>query len=200
MLAAVVAAAGVQYPSGAKAFSVRDNAVAYFHRVSSAAGTGTSTQLQRTLVRRYTGAGHVIDNDSVQMTRFPGGYLSRGGNAFYYLTDYQGNNIAVVDASGSITQRTDYYPYGEPWRYPDGQPYLYSDKEITRADGRHAYTFPARTLLPSLPRWTTPRPTLRILLLRLPILILRRQPNHGHRPIRLRQHFNKRARSIYRLY
>lgn len=27
-----------------------------------------------------------------------------------YLTDYQGNNIAVVDAGGSITQRTDYYP------------------------------------------------------------------------------------------
>ena len=158
MLAAVVAAAGVQYPSGAKAFSVRDNAVAYFQRVSSAAGTGTSTQLQRSLVRRYTGAGHVIDNDSVQMTRFPGGYFSRGGSAYYYLTDYQGNNIAVVDAAGSITQRTDYYPYGEPWRYPDGQPYLYSDKEITRADGRHAYTFPARTLLPSLPRWTTTDP------------------------------------------
>lgn len=33
---------------------------------------------------------YVIDNDSVQMTRFPGGYLSRGGNAYYYLTDYQG--------------------------------------------------------------------------------------------------------------
>ncbi|MGN0223219.1 MAG: RHS repeat-associated core domain-containing protein, partial [Muribaculaceae bacterium] len=55
-------------------------------------------------------------------------------------------------------QRTYYYPYGEPWRYPDGQQYLYSDKELTRADGRHAYTFPARTLLPSLPRWTTPDP------------------------------------------
>ena len=57
---------------------------------------------------------HFIDNDSVQMTRFPGGYLSRGGSAYYYLTDYQGNNIAVVDAAGAITQRTDYYPYGEP--------------------------------------------------------------------------------------
>ena len=45
-----------------------------------------------------------------------------------------------------------------PWRYPDGQQYLYSDKELTRADGRHAYTFPARTLLPSLPRWSTPDP------------------------------------------
>ena len=156
MLAAVVAADGVQYPSAAKHFSVRDNAVAYFQRVSSAAGTGTATHLQRTCVRRYTGAGHVIDNDSVQMTRFPGGYLSRGVNAFYYLTDYQGNNIAVVDAAGSIIQLTDYYPYGEPWRYPDGQPYLYSDKELTRADGRHAYTFPARTYLPYLARFSIP--------------------------------------------
>ena len=33
---------------------------------------------------------NVIDNDSVQMTRFPGGYLDHGGSAFYYLTDYQG--------------------------------------------------------------------------------------------------------------
>ena len=39
------------------------------------------------------------------------------------------------------------------------KPYLFSDKELTRADGRHAYTFPARTLLPNLPRWTTPDPT-----------------------------------------
>ena len=158
MLAAVVAAAGVQLPPGAEQLGVLDNAVAYFQRVSSAAGTGTSTQLQRTLVRRYTGAGHVIDNDSVKMTRFPGGYLSRGGSAYYYLTDYQGNNIAVVDAGGSIIQRTDYYPYGEPWRYPYGQQYLYSDKELTRADGRHAYTFPARTMLPSIPRWSTTDP------------------------------------------
>ena len=63
LLAAVVAADGVQYPSAAKHFSMRDNAVAYFQLVSSAVGTGTTTQLQRTLVRRYTGVGHVIDND-----------------------------------------------------------------------------------------------------------------------------------------
>lgn len=78
-------------------------------------------------------------------------YFCKTSIDFYYLTDYQGNNIAVVDAGGAITQRTDYYPYGEPWRYPNGQQYLYSDKELTRADGRHAYTFPARTLLPSFP-------------------------------------------------
>ena len=110
--------------------------------------------------------------------------FSRGGSAFYYLTDYQGNNIAVVDAAGSITQRTDYYPYDEPWRYPDGQQCLYSDKELTRADGRHAYTFPARTLLPSLPRWTTPRPTGRANPMGQPIRLLRRQPNRQHRPHR----------------
>ena len=112
----------------------------------------------RTLKLNSIRSYHVIDNDSMKMTRFPGGYLDHGGNAFYYLTDYQGNNIAVVDAVGFITQRTYYYPYGEPWRYPAGQQYLYSDKELTRADGRHAYAFPARTLLSNLPRWTTPDP------------------------------------------
>ena len=101
---------------------------------------------------QYRSNGIRVDNDSVKMTRFPGGYLDRGGNAFYYLTDFQGNNIAVVDAGGVITQRTHYYPYGELWRYPNGQQYLFSDKELTRADGRHAYTFPARLTLTPISR------------------------------------------------
>ena len=69
--------------------------------------------------------------------------------------------IELIITSSSLCwsiQRTDYYPYGEPWRYPTGQQYLYSDKELTRADGRHAYTFPARTLLPSLPRFPRSSP------------------------------------------
>ena len=70
LAAAATAAAGLRLPSGAEQFGSLDNVVAYFQQVSSAAGTGTATHLQRTCVRRYTGAGHVIDNDSVQMTRF----------------------------------------------------------------------------------------------------------------------------------
>ncbi len=70
LAAAVTATAGLRLPSGAEQFGSLVNVVSYFQQVSSAAGTGTATHLQRTAVRRYTGAGHVIDNDSVQMTRF----------------------------------------------------------------------------------------------------------------------------------
>lgn len=59
MLAAAVAGAVERLPSGAEHFVVLDNTVAYFQQVSSAAGTGTATHLQRTGVGRYTDGRHV---------------------------------------------------------------------------------------------------------------------------------------------
>ena len=41
----------------------------------------------------YTGDGHVTVNDTLQMARFPGGYFSHDGKPYYYITDYQGNNV-----------------------------------------------------------------------------------------------------------
>ena len=87
-----------------------------------------------------------------------GGYFDGRGRACYYIPDYQGNNLGVVDAEGHLTQRTDYYPYGEAWRQPeaDVNPWLYSDKELLSVDGQHEYDFGPRRYTPGFPMFTTP--------------------------------------------
>ncbi|MDE7406994.1 MAG: hypothetical protein K2M76_01120, partial [Muribaculaceae bacterium] len=99
--------------------------------------TGALTQIT---CKEYTGAGHVFVNGVLQMMRFPGGYF-KGRAAYYYVTDYQGNTTAVVDAGGNIVERTDYYPYGEPWREPSAQPFLYSGNERLLLNGLREYDF-----------------------------------------------------------
>ena len=89
--------------------------------------------------------------------------LDLSGNPYYYVTDWQGNNIGVVDRNGLLEQRTDYYPYGEPWVEPEatasvsagGNRFLFGDKERTRSGGLNEYRFPARDYVPGFPRFTT---------------------------------------------
>ena len=52
------------------------------------------------------------------------------GNPHYYVTDWQGNNIGVVDRNGLLEQRT-------------------------RSGGLNEYRFPARDYVPGFPRFTT---------------------------------------------
>ena len=66
----------------------------------------------------------------------------------YYVTDWQGNNVAVVSNTGLVAQRTIYYPYGEPTIEPTGQRYLFGGKEREHAGGRNSYDFGARCLTP----------------------------------------------------
>ena len=121
---------------------------------------GKPTRYRVTAVRGYSGDGQVTEGDSLVMMRFGGGYFDGRGRACYYLPDYQGNNLGVVDADGHLRQRTDYYPYGEAWRQPeaDVNPWLYSDKELLSVDGQHEYDFGARRYTPGFPMFTTPDP------------------------------------------
>ncbi len=119
--------------------------------------------------RRYTAGGHVLSDGRLEMSRFGGGYFDASGKPRYYLTDWQGNNIGVVDREGRIEQWTDYYPYGEPWLEPEATApggaaasstvsknrFLYGDKERIRTGGLNEYRFPARDYVPGFPRFTT---------------------------------------------
>ena len=58
-------------------------------------------------------------NSSLEVSRFPGGLFDSAGSPYYYLTDFQGNNIGVYDKIGKLVQRTDYYASGEPWLEPE---------------------------------------------------------------------------------
>ena len=94
---------------------------------------------------------------------FGGGYFDGSGNPHYYVTDWQGNNIGVVDRNRLLEQRTDYCPYGEPWVEPEatasvsagGNRFLFGDKERTRSGGLNECRFPARDYVPGFPRFAT---------------------------------------------
>ncbi|MBD5265260.1 MAG: hypothetical protein HDS48_07040 [Bacteroides sp.] len=126
----------------------------------------TARNVIRTTI--YTGDGHVMVNDTLQMARFPGGYFSHDGKPHYYIKDYQGNNVKVVDADGGVRQTTNYYPYGEPWTewnwtLADRTPmcrnrFLFGDKERIPEYGLNEYDFAARQYVPAQMRFSTPDP------------------------------------------
>lgn len=107
--------------------------------------------------REYYGDGQIVENGSLAMSRYGGGYFDSDGSPFYYFSDYQGNNISVVDNKGNVCQSTDYYPYGEVWRLDNSltlgtkNTFLYSDKEYLSMDGLHEYDFSARRQTPAVP-------------------------------------------------
>ena len=79
-----------------------------------------------------------------------------GGFDFYfYVKDWQGNVIQIMDSGFNRTGINDYYPYGMP-KYSDGvQPYKYGTKELDRTNGLDMYDFEARQYDPVLPRFTS---------------------------------------------
>ena len=89
-------------------------------------------------------APYVFTDGKLEYSSFADGYFDADKGAMYYVTDWQGNNAAVVDKSGNIVQSTMYYPYGEPTIEPTGQRYLFGGKEREHAGGRNTYDFGAR--------------------------------------------------------
>ncbi|MDE5554398.1 MAG: hypothetical protein K2J10_04360 [Muribaculaceae bacterium] len=90
----------------------------------------------------------IISDGTLEYSAFGGGYFDPDKGTMYYVTDWQGNNAAVVDKDGIVVQRTMYYPYGEPTIEPTGQRYLFGGKEREHAGGRNSYDFGARCLAP----------------------------------------------------
>ena len=100
-----------------------------------------------TSTREYVGP-YVFTDGKLEYSAFAGGYFDPDKGAMYYVTDWQGNNVAVVSNTGLVAQRTIYYPYGEPTIEPTGQRYLFGGKEREHAGGRNSYDFGARCLTP----------------------------------------------------
>lgn len=115
----------------------------------------------------YDGDGHMAVNGTLEMSRFEGGYFDADGKPHYYLTDYQGNVVRVIDETGLGGQPMDYYPYGEPWEewdwamadtYPSfiKNRFLYGGKERITQFGLGLYNFEARMYRAQLGRFSTP--------------------------------------------
>ena len=108
-----------------------------------------------TSTRTYVGP-HIFTDGALEYSSFEGGYIDPAKGVMYYITDWQGNNAAVINKSGDIVQSTTYYPYGEPTIEPRGQRFLFGGKEREHAAGRNSYDFGARNLAANA--WTTPDP------------------------------------------
>jgi RHS repeat-associated protein len=78
----------------------------------------------------------------------------------YFLTDLVGSTVALTDASGALTTRYDYSPYGEATTQtlagtPSGNPFQYTGREN---DGTGLYYYRARYYSPEFKRFTQEDP------------------------------------------
>ncbi|MBE6266222.1 MAG: RHS repeat-associated core domain-containing protein [Prevotella ruminicola] len=113
------------------------------------------------------GGSLTMKNGKVDKYLFEGGYAQASvassttdSFAFYYYNqDHLGNIREVVNASGSVQQVTNYYPFGAPYAdaagssNPDFQPYKYNGKELDKMHGLNTYDYGARQHDPILARW-----------------------------------------------
>ena len=96
---------------------------------------------------------------------FDGGYAKAerinstayGYTLLYYNQDHLGNIREVMNASGNLQQKTNYYPFGgiiaDICAEQNIQPYKYNGKELDLMHGLNTYDYGARQYDPILARW-----------------------------------------------
>jgi RHS repeat-associated protein len=99
-------------------------------------------------------AGNIVyENGVLKYILTPEGYITKNGTTAiynYYLKDHLGNNRVVMEVNGSsysVIQKTDYYPFGMPYKdgtNPERQPYKFGGKEYDEMQGLNWYDFEAR--------------------------------------------------------
>ena len=114
------------------------------------------------------GGSLVMKNGKIDKVLFEGGYAqasavsntTKDKFAFnFYNQDHLGNNREVVDASGNVTQVTNYYPFGAPYadatavKNANLQQYKYNGKEFDHMHGLNTYDYGARQYNPVTGRW-----------------------------------------------
>lgn len=123
-----------------------------------------------TMSRNVLYQGNHIWFDNKEMWLNEIGYRRPDTSKFYfYVKDHQGNNRVVIDQTGKVVQRNDYYPYGLPmgnaegvpigyYDDKDGQPFKYNGKELDRMHGVTIYDYVARSMDPTFPMFLSVDP------------------------------------------
>lgn len=120
----------------------------------------TESTLTKTETTDYVG--NIIyesRSDGTSKTRIliDGGYIEN--NAYhFYLNDHLGNNRVVANASGTVTQKNHYYPFGTTFAESTNranQPYKYNGKELDQLHGLNLYDYSARYYESAIGRFTT---------------------------------------------
>ncbi|MCD7936766.1 MAG: RHS repeat-associated core domain-containing protein [Tannerellaceae bacterium] len=125
---------------------------------ATAGSAVTASALDKTKRTDYVG-NKIYEDGTLKRILFNGGYIE-GGVYYFYLTDHLGSTRAVANASGSIIQRTQYYPFGTAFAdkattEQNKQPYKYTGKEIDSDQGLNLYDYHARLYDPAIGRFTT---------------------------------------------
>ena len=120
-----------------------------------------STETTTTETTDYVG-NVIYKNNVLNRILVDGGYIE-GGVYHYYMTDHLGNNRVVVNASGTVTQRNHYYPFGTAFAEntvdeQKKQPYKYNGKELDQMHGLNLYDYSARYYESAVGRFTTVDP------------------------------------------
>ena len=145
-----VASPNVTVPFGAEPDALTQGQVMYAG--STQYLLGGSLVMKDGLIDRYLFEGGYAKATSVNPTTYTFEF-------FYYNKDHLGNNREVVDASGTVQQVTNYYPFGTPYADTEAvmnanmQPYKYNGKELDRMHGLDTYDYGARQYDPVLGRW-----------------------------------------------
>ena len=159
----------VYTPSGQKLRVVHYTAVP---NVSHPVGT-KPLELPQSLILYVDSTDYLLDgrlmmkNGRIDKVLFDGGYCratpagttSDSLSFYYYNRDHLGNVREVVDASGTVQQVTNYYPFGTPYcddvsvLNSDLQPFKYNGKELDTMHGLNTYDYGARQHDPILCRW-----------------------------------------------
>jgi YD repeat-containing protein len=110
---------------------VDNNSIGYDYLGSLIYSRSGST---RTLENIETGAGRkVYTGDFYTVTGYPETFYE--ANAYYYTTDHLGSTRAIINSSGTVVERNDYYPFGGQHgnsSYPQlaGNRFKYNGKEV----------------------------------------------------------------------
>ena len=88
----------------------------------------------------------IYENGTLKRILVDGEYIE-GGVYYYYIYDHLGNNREVVNANGTMIQKTHYYPFGSSFAVTTGiekQPYKYNGKELDQMHELNQYDYSAR--------------------------------------------------------
>ena len=96
-------------------------------------------------------AGKIFENNVLDRIFVDGGYI-KGGVYYFYETDHLGDNRTVINQSGTVVERNDYYPFGMQMAHNQltnsasgsDNKRKFGNKELDVMSGLNTYDFEAR--------------------------------------------------------
>ena len=112
----------------------------------------------------YVGS-KIFENNVLDRIFVDGGYI-KGGIYYFYETDHLGDNRTVINQSGTVVERNDYYPFGMQMAHNQltnsasgsDNKRKFGNKELDVMGGLNLYDSQARMQDPTLGRFTTVDP------------------------------------------